>query len=115
MERSYTQWRKRQANVLEELFSSFNYPEMQELGILLDKIRNLEEWNIIITPAERVEHLLAIRQVASSLSSIGRTSQIQGGSSYWNAGYHLNIRLYERLLFGLFDILNYCMALSHFG
>ncbi|GKC63793.1 protein unc-13 homolog isoform X5, partial [Tanacetum coccineum] len=55
------------------------------------------EWNIIITPAERVEHLLAIRQVASSLSSIGRTSQIQGGSSYWNAGYHLNISLYESL------------------
>ncbi|GJV03152.1 protein unc-13 homolog isoform X3 [Tanacetum coccineum] len=106
IERSYTQWRKRQANVLEELFSSVNYPEMQELGILLDKIRNPEEWNIIMTPAERAEVLLAIRQVASSLSSMGRSSHIQGGSSYWNAGYHLNIRLYERLLFGVFDILD---------
>ncbi|GKE20303.1 hypothetical protein Tco_1431815 [Tanacetum coccineum] len=64
------------ANVLEELFSSVNYPEMQELGILLDKIRNPEEWNIIMTPAERAEVLLAIRQVASSLSSMGRTPQI---------------------------------------
>ncbi|PWA69505.1 hypothetical protein CTI12_AA296270 [Artemisia annua] len=105
IERSYTHWRKRQANVLEELFSSVNYPEMQELGILLDKIRNPEEWNIIMTPAERAEVLLAIRQVASSLSSMGRSSNIQG-SSYWNAGYHLNIRLYERLLFGVFDILD---------
>ncbi|XP_071702005.1 protein unc-13 homolog isoform X2 [Rutidosis leptorrhynchoides] len=106
IERSYTQWRKRQANVLEELFSSVNYPEMQELGILLDKIKNPEEWNVIMTPAERVEVLQAIRQVASSLSSIRSTSQIQGSSSYWNAGYHLNIRLYEKLLFGVFDILD---------
>lgn len=58
-----------------------------------------------MTPAERAEVLLAIRQVASSLSSMGRSSNIQG-SSYWNAGYHLNIRLYERLLFGVFDILD---------
>lgn len=106
IERSYTQWRKRQANVLEELFSSVNYPEMQELGILLDKIRNPEEWNIIMTPAERAEVLLAIRQVASSLSSMHATSHSEGGSSYWSAGYHLNIRLYERLLFGVFDILD---------
>ncbi|KAK9076709.1 hypothetical protein SSX86_005043 [Deinandra increscens subsp. villosa] len=106
VERSYTQWRKRQANVLEELFSSVNYPEMQELGILLDKIRNPEEWNVIMTPAERAEVLLAIRQVASSLSSMSGSSHIQGGSNYWNAGYHLNIRLYERLLFGVFDILD---------
>ncbi|PWA83832.1 Mammalian uncoordinated homology 13, domain 2 [Artemisia annua] len=80
IERSYTQWRKCQANVLEELFSSVNYPEMQELGILLDKIRNPEEWNIIMTPAERAEVLLAIRQVASSLSSMGRSSNIQGSA-----------------------------------
>ncbi|KAI3727581.1 hypothetical protein L6452_16197 [Arctium lappa] len=106
VERSYTQWRKRQANVLEELFSSVNYPEMQELGILLDKIRNPEEWNIIMTPAERAEVLLAIRQVASSLSSMQGSFSIQGGSSYWNAGYHLNIRIYEKLLFGVFDILD---------
>ncbi|KAF5800738.1 hypothetical protein HanXRQr2_Chr06g0240081 [Helianthus annuus] len=106
VERSYTQWRKRQANVLEELFSSVNYHEMQELGILLDKIRNPEEWNVIMTPAERAEVLQAIRQVASSLSSKRGSSHIQGGSNYWSAGYHLNIRLYERLLFGVFDILD---------
>ncbi|KVH95450.1 Mammalian uncoordinated homology 13, domain 2 [Cynara cardunculus var. scolymus] len=120
VERSYTQWRKRQANVLEELFSSVSYPEMQELGILLDKIRNPEEWNIIMTPAERSEVLLAIRQVASLLSSMQGSSSIQGGSSYWNAGYHLNIRLYEKLLFGVFDILDegqlievYTCAIEH--
>ncbi|KAI7728449.1 hypothetical protein M8C21_000154, partial [Ambrosia artemisiifolia] len=96
----------KKANVLEELFYSVNYPEMQELGILLDKIRNPEEWNVIMTPAERAEVLLAIRQVASSLSSMRGSSHIQGGSNYWNAGYHLNIRLYERLLFGVFDILD---------
>ncbi|KAD5316789.1 hypothetical protein E3N88_16735 [Mikania micrantha] len=106
VERSYTQWRKRQTNVLEELFLSVNYPEMQELGILLGKIRNPEEWNVIMTPFERAEVLLAIRQVASSLASMWRSSHTQGGSNYWNAGYHLNLRLYERLLFGVFDILD---------
>ncbi|KAI3501237.1 hypothetical protein L1887_29101 [Cichorium endivia] len=102
VERSYTQWRKRQANVLEELFSSVSYPEMQELGILLDKIKSPEEWNVIMTPADRTEVLIAIRQVASSLSSMRENSH----TSYWNAGYHLNIRLYEKLLFGVFDILD---------
>lgn len=59
-----------------------------------------------MTPSERAEILLAIRQVASSLSSMRGSSHIQGGSSYWNAGYRLNIRLYEKLLFGVFDILD---------
>lgn len=59
-----------------------------------------------MTPADRAEVLLAIRQVASSLSSMRGSSHVQGGSNYWNAGYHLNIRLYERLLFGVFDILD---------
>ena len=59
-----------------------------------------------MTPAERVEVLLAIRQVASSLSSMQGSLNVKGGSSYWNAGYHLNIRLYEKLLFGVFDILD---------
>lgn len=55
-----------------------------------------------MTPADRTEVLLAIRQVASSLSSMRGSSH----TSYWNAGYHLNIRLYEKLLFGVFDILD---------
>lgn len=30
---------------------------------------------------------------------------IEGETYHWTTGYHLNIRLYEKLLFGVFDIL----------
>lgn len=104
-ERSYTQWRKRQVKILEELFSSVKNitSETQIVETELAKIRNLKEWDI--TPAERAEVLLVIRQVASILSSVHRHFNIQGQTSYWAACYHLNIRLYEKLLFGIFDIL----------
>ncbi|XP_059645069.1 protein unc-13 homolog isoform X2 [Cornus florida] len=103
-EKSYMQWKKRQANILEELFSSANHiTEQQTLGILLAKIRNANEWDIIMSPSERAEVLLAIRQVASVLSS--RPGQFGLGSYYWTSVYHLNIRIYEKLLVGVFDIL----------
>ncbi|KAA8522362.1 hypothetical protein F0562_013277 [Nyssa sinensis] len=106
-ERSYMQWRKRQAGILEELFSSANHitTEQQTIGILLAKIRNANEWDIIMSPSERAEVLSAIRQFASILSSLPGKFGIHGETYYWTAGYHLNIRLYEKLIFGVFDIL----------
>uniref|UniRef100_A0A5B7C3J2 MHD1 domain-containing protein n=1 Tax=Davidia involucrata TaxID=16924 RepID=A0A5B7C3J2_DAVIN len=106
-ERSYTQWRKRQASILEELFSSANHitTEQQTIGILLAKIRNANEWDIVMSPSECAEVILAIGQFASMLSSLPGKFGIHGETYYWTAGYYLNIRLYEKLLFGVFDIL----------
>lgn len=40
------------------------------------------------------------------LSSLSGKFNIQGETYYWTADYHLNIRLYEKLLFGVFDVLD---------
>ncbi|KAL8239847.1 hypothetical protein R6Q59_016414, partial [Mikania micrantha] len=50
------------------------------------------EWNVIMTPFECAEVLLAIRQVASSLSSM------------WH--HHFHLCGIKRLLFGVFEILD---------
>ncbi|CAK9173062.1 unnamed protein product [Ilex paraguariensis] len=106
-EKSYTQWKKRQANILEESLTCTNciMDEQQTVGISLAKIRNAEEWDFMMSPSERAEVLLAIRQVALVLSSVPGHFGIPGETYYWSACYHLNIRLYEKLLFSVFDIL----------
>lgn len=54
----------------------------------------------------RIEVLSSIRQVASKLSSLPGRCGIEEETYYWTAIYHLNIRLYETLLFGVFDTLD---------
>lgn len=56
-----------------------------------------------MTASERAEVLSAIKHVALKLSSLHEQSGIQSGTYYWTAGYPLNIRLYEKLLLGVFD------------
>lgn len=59
-----------------------------------------------MSPSERTEFLSAIAQVALKLSSLPGKFSIQSETYYWTADYKLNIRLYEKLLFGVFDVLD---------
>lgn len=59
-----------------------------------------------MSTSERTEVLAAIRQVSLLLSSVNGHFGIQGETCYWATSYHFNIRLYEKLLFGIFDILD---------
>lgn len=59
-----------------------------------------------MSPSERAEVLLPITQVELKLSSLSGKFSIQGETYCWTAGYRLNIRLYEKLLFGVFDLLD---------
>ena len=59
-----------------------------------------------MSPAQRVEVISSIRQVASKVSSQQGLFGLQSETYYWHAAYHLNIRLYEKLLYGMFDILD---------
>ena len=59
-----------------------------------------------MSPSERVAVLASIRQVAVHLSSLPGQFSIAGETYYWTASYHLNIRLYEKLLCGVFDVLD---------
>ncbi|KAL3331289.1 hypothetical protein AABB24_034886 [Solanum stoloniferum] len=99
-EKSYIQWKNRQANILEELLSS-----EQSVGVFLAKIRNFQEWDIKMSPSKCREVLYSIRNIASTLSSMPGNCGIQGETYYWSAGYPFNMRLYEKLLLGVFDIL----------
>lgn len=58
-----------------------------------------------MSASERNRVLLAIRNIALTLSSMPPKYGIQGENYYWSAGYQLNVRVYEKLLLGLFDIL----------
>lgn len=66
----------------------------------------LQEWDNLMSTSERTEVLAAIRQVSLLLSSVNGHFGIQGETCYWATSYHFNIRLYEKLLFGIFDILD---------
>ncbi|XP_057977083.1 protein unc-13 homolog isoform X2 [Malania oleifera] len=106
-EKLYMQWKMRQVSILEELlyFSNITIEEQCTIKSSLDNIRNAKERDTTTSPSEHAEVLLAIIAVASKFSSVPGQFGIPGETCYWTAGYHLNIRLYEKLLFGVFDIL----------
>ncbi|VFR00718.1 unnamed protein product [Cuscuta campestris] len=95
------------ADILEELLSSAEYvnDKKQSVDILIDRIRNPKDWDTRMSPSERFEVLSTISHFALTLSSMPPKYGILGESYYWSAGYQLNIRIYEKLLVGLFDIL----------
>lgn len=107
-ERSYMQWKSRQANILEELLCSATGTTNEHLTIrsYVAKIRDEKEWDTMMSASERVAVVASIRQVAVKLSSLPAQFGIQGETFYWTAIYHVNIRLYQKLLFGLFDVLD---------
>ncbi|XP_051137356.1 protein unc-13 homolog isoform X2 [Andrographis paniculata] len=103
--KSYLNWKNRQANVLQEFLASNHTKTEKQVGVLLTKIRTLEEWDIKLSPSERSDVLLSLRQIVLSSSSKPGRFGMEGETYYWTAGYYLHIRLYEKLLCGLFDIL----------
>ncbi|XP_060674146.1 protein unc-13 homolog isoform X3 [Ziziphus jujuba] len=110
-EKSYIHWKSRQALVLEELLcysTNAVAPEHLTAKCSLEKIRNskLQEWDTTMTPSERAEVLSTIKHVALKLSSLHGHVSIESENYYWTTGYHLNIRLYEKLLLGMFDVLD---------
>ncbi|KAJ0049443.1 hypothetical protein Pint_16079 [Pistacia integerrima] len=67
-----------------------------------------------MSASERVEVLSSVRQLALKISSLPGKFGLQSETYYWTADYHLNIRLYEKLLFGMFDILDECQFIEEF-
>lgn len=65
-----------------------------------------------MSASERVEVLSSVRKLALRLSSLPGKFGLQSETHYWTACYHLNIKLYEKLLFGMFDILDECQFIE---
>ncbi|KAF8097003.1 hypothetical protein N665_0297s0013 [Sinapis alba] len=108
-EKLYMKWKTRQANLLEESLGFSRGLEKNERATLrkcLATIREAKEWDVVMSSSLRIEVLSSIRHVASKLSSLPGRCGIEEETYYWTAIYHLNIRLYEKLLFGVFDVLD---------
>ncbi|GMH09418.1 hypothetical protein Nepgr_011259 [Nepenthes gracilis] len=108
-DKSYIRWNSRQASILEELLGSANHSATNCAAIRysIGNIRNAMEWDVL-SPTERAEILVSIRDsVSEVLSFPGGPGQcsIKVESGYEATGYHLRIRLYEKLLLSVFDIL----------
>lgn len=105
-EKAYAQWKKRQANILEELLCLANNRTSGDRKVrsLLAKVKTPKDW-ALMPPSQQAEVLSAINEVLSVRSYASAAFGIHGETYYWTAGYHLNIRLYEKLLFSVFDIL----------
>ncbi|VFQ94801.1 unnamed protein product [Cuscuta campestris] len=111
--KAYIKWQKRQLNMLEE--GLVNHPAVgfgesgrkaNELRVLLAKI---EESESLPTPAgdlQRSECLRSLREVAIPLAERPARGDLTGEVCHWADGYHLNVKLYEKLLLSVFDVLD---------
>ncbi|KAF2935411.1 protein unc-13 homolog isoform X1 [Oryza sativa Japonica Group] len=106
-ERLRVQWQRRQANVLEELLlfpGSREYGMSETLRIVLSKIRDTEDW-VVSVPDGPVEVLTIIERYNAKLCEAPKKFNLKGETYHWIQSYHLNFRLYEKLLCIVFDIL----------
>lgn len=55
---------------------------------------------------QRAECLRSLREICVSLSERPARGDITGEVCHWADGYHLNVALYEKLLFSVFDMLD---------
>ncbi|CAO2816120.1 unnamed protein product [Amaranthus hypochondriacus] len=111
--KAYIRWQKRQLNMLEE--GLLNHPvvgfgesgrKANEVRILLAKIEESEFLPATTGELQRSECLKSLKDVANSLAERPARGDLTGEICHWADGYHLNVRLYEKLLLSVFDILD---------
>ncbi|KAH9752303.1 protein unc-13-like [Citrus sinensis] len=111
--KSYIRWQKRQLNMLEE--GLINHPvvgfgesgrRVNELSILLAKIEESESLPSSTGELQRTECLRSLREIAIPLAERPARGDLTGEVCHWADGYHLNVRLYEKLLLSVFDVLD---------
>lgn len=111
--KAYIRWQKRQLNMLEE--GLVNHPAVgfgesacraSELRILLAKIEESESLPPPTGELQRTECLRSLREIAIPLAERPARGDLTGEVCHWADGYHLNVRLYEKLLLSVFDVLD---------
>ncbi|XP_020581902.1 uncharacterized protein LOC110025575 isoform X2 [Phalaenopsis equestris] len=106
-ERVYTQWQRRQVDILEELLTDPTNSvasEQQMLSYLLSNIRNLEEW-ANLSHEVRTDTLDWIGKFISRMCSMPEKLGVSDVAYYWTGSYYFTVKLYEKLLYSVFDIL----------
>ncbi|CAJ1978016.1 unnamed protein product [Sphenostylis stenocarpa] len=111
--KAFIRWQKRQLKVLEE--GLVNHPaggfgesgrKTNELRILLAKIEEAEFLPSSSGELQRTECLRSLREIAIPLAERPARGDLTGEICHWADGYHLNVRLYEKLLLSVFDMLD---------
>ncbi|KAJ0101370.1 hypothetical protein Patl1_05305 [Pistacia atlantica] len=111
--KTYIRWQKRQLNMLEE--GLINHPAVgfgesgrkaSELSILLAKIEESESLPSSTGELQRTECLRSLREIAIPFAERPARGDLTGEVCHWADGYHLNVRIYEKLLLSVFDILD---------
>ncbi|KAL3537703.1 hypothetical protein ACH5RR_001069 [Cinchona calisaya] len=111
--KSYIKWQKRQLNMLEE--GLVNHPAVgfgesgrkaNELRVLLAKIEESEMLPSSAGELQRTECLRSLRDISIPLAERPARGDLTGEICHWADGYHLNVRLYEKLLLSVFDVLD---------
>ncbi|XP_044461831.1 protein unc-13 homolog isoform X2 [Mangifera indica] len=111
--KTYIRWQKRQLNMLEE--GLVNHPAVgfgesgrkaTELRNLLAKIEDSESLPSSTGELQRTECLRSLREIAIPLAERPARGDLTGEVCHWADGYHLNVRIYEKLLLSVFDILD---------
>nr|CAD1838954.1 unnamed protein product [Ananas comosus var. bracteatus] len=111
--KAYLRWQKRQLNMLEEGLINHSVVGFGEMGRKLNELRNImrqieESESLSPSAAEiqRTECLRSLREIATSLAERPARGDLTGEVCHWADGYHLNVRLYEKMLGGVFDVLD---------
>ncbi|XP_072998980.1 protein unc-13 homolog isoform X2 [Typha latifolia] len=111
--KAYLRWQKRQLNMLEEGLINHPVVGFGELGRKINELRNLlrkieESESLPPSAAEiqRIECLRSLREIATSLAERPARGDLTGEVCHWADGYFLNVRLYEKMLGSVFDILD---------
>nr|GLL40989.1 uncharacterized protein LOC109180165 [Ipomoea trifida] len=77
-----------------------------ELRALLAKIEESESLPPPAADLQRSECLRSLREVAIPLAERPARGDLTGEVCHWADGYHLNVKLYEKLLLSIFDVLD---------
>lgn len=114
--KAYIRWQKRQLNMLEEGLvnhpavgfgeSSRRASELSQLRIILAKIEESEFQPPSAGELQRTECLRSLREIAIPLAERPARGDLTGEVCHWADGYHLNVKLYEKLLLSVFDTLD---------
>lgn len=111
-QRAHSRWQKRQLSVLEEGLLSHpavrldaTDPRAVELRSLIAKLEEADALPPPAGPAQEAQALRGLRMVALPLSERPGTVDQPGEICHWADGYHLNVRIYEKLLGSVFDVL----------
>lgn len=111
--KTYIKWQKRQLNLLEE--GLINYPAVgfgesgRKSSMLRALLAKVEECELLPPSSgehQRTECLRSLREVAIPLAERPARGDLTGEVCHWADGYHLNVRLYEKLLLSVFDVLD---------